>query len=167
MNPGHHVWKSEYLVTFFLHRIYHFHLSGNYSRSIFLLLHVTLKWVALSIYTYRFYQTFESCWWLTVNASSSLFSDVHTGALSLFAQPYPVVTLGETGTLYCNSGSTYDLFTLSKQHGDGDFVNCIKQSYNRFHISPVTAAHSGIYRCMARTRLSPINGKAPVNHWSS
>lgn len=95
MNPGHHVWKCEYLMTF-LHKIYHFHLSGNYSRSIFLLLHVTLKWIALSVYTYRFYQIFESCWWLMVNASSSLFSDVYTGALSLFAQPYPVVTLGET-----------------------------------------------------------------------
>ena len=99
-----------------------------------------------------------------VNTSPALFSDVYTAGLPLFAQPYPVVTLGETATLYCNSGSTYDLFALTKQHGEGDFMNYIKQSYNRSHISPVTAAHTGIYRCMARTRPSPINGKAPVNH---
>ncbi|KAJ8787034.1 hypothetical protein J1605_005915 [Eschrichtius robustus] len=54
-----------------------------------------------------------------VNASPALFSDVYTVGLPLFAQLYPVVTLGETATLYCNSGSTYDLFALTKQHGEG------------------------------------------------
>ncbi|KAB0396750.1 hypothetical protein E2I00_009764, partial [Balaenoptera physalus] len=76
---------------------------------------------------------------------------VYTAGLPLFAQPYPVVTLGETATLYCNSGSTYDLFALTKQHGEGDFTNCIKQSYNRSHISPVTAAHTGICRTFPYT----------------
>ncbi|TKC36502.1 hypothetical protein EI555_020531, partial [Monodon monoceros] len=96
---------------------------------------------------------------------------VYTGALSLFAQPHPVVTLGETGTLYCNSGSTYDLFTLSKQHGEGDFMNCIKQSYNRFHISPRDLQVYGSYKTFPykwKSSSKPlkliVTDAAPGNH---
>ncbi|XP_059854848.1 leukocyte immunoglobulin-like receptor subfamily A member 6 isoform X6 [Delphinus delphis] len=79
---------------------------------------------------------------------------------SLSVQPGPLVASGENVTLLCQSGSTREIFLLSKE-GAAQPPLRLRSKYRgghfqaEFSMSPVTSAHNGTYRCYSSLSSNP------------
>uniref|UniRef100_A0A671EX21 Ig-like domain-containing protein n=1 Tax=Rhinolophus ferrumequinum TaxID=59479 RepID=A0A671EX21_RHIFE len=79
---------------------------------------------------------------------------------SLSAQPGPSVPRGENVTLQCRSETSFDNFHLHKVGSPAPpwhlrLRDWAAPSQANFHISPVTSAHGGPYRCYGSRGTSP------------
>ncbi|XP_058529942.1 leukocyte immunoglobulin-like receptor subfamily B member 2 [Ochotona princeps] len=83
-------------------------------------------------------------------------------APSLSAQPSPVVALGGTVSLTCNSGAVSGPAYLLKEGGAGPAHRQVSSYLNRtrtwqatFRVGPVNSTHGGIYRCYSSSSINP------------
>ncbi|XP_030675565.1 leukocyte immunoglobulin-like receptor subfamily B member 3 isoform X16 [Nomascus leucogenys] len=80
--------------------------------------------------------------------------------VSLSVQPGPTVASGENVTLLCQSWGQSDTFLLTKE-GAAHPPLRLRSKYRahkyqaEFHMSPVTSAHTGTYRCYSSLRSNP------------